>query len=331
MSKTMLAAYYDRFGEARDVLEVGEVSLPEPAPGEVRVKLKTSGINPSDFKVRRGAARGGVFPRTIPHNDGAGIIDAVGDKSLEHRLGERVWTWSAQYRRPFGTAAQYVALPSAQAVPLPDNVSFDVGACLGIPALTAWRAAHYDGRPQGETVLVQGGAGAVGHYAVQFLKRSGAIVLATASSDEKLAVAKSAGADAVINYKQESVAERANWLTGGQGVDRVIEVNLAENSHGYVDYVRPDGVVVVYGSDDWTAVPPLTQYLAHGLQLKFFIMYNLPDAIRRQAIREITGLLRDDALQHRIGAYFKLDDIVAAHEALERREVSGNIVLTIED
>jgi len=331
MSGTMRAAYYDAFGEARDVLRVGEVPIPDPAPGEVRVRLKTSGVNPSDFKVRRGAARGGVFARTIPHNDGAGIIDAVGDGSLEHRLGERVWTWSAQYRRPFGTAAQYVALPSAQAVPLPDNIDFEVGACLGIPALTAWRAAYYDGRPQNETVLVHGGAGAVGHYAIQFLKRSGANVLATASSGEKLAVATAAGADAAINYKEEQVAQRVNRLTGGQGVDRVIEVNFAENAHGYVDYVRPDGVIIVYGSDDWSVLPPLTQYLSHGLQLKFFIMYNLPDAIRRQAIMEITALLRDGALQHRIGARFKLDEIVAAHEALERREVSGNIILTIDD
>ena len=331
MSKTMFAAYYDSFGEARDVLKVGEVPLPEPGPGEVRVKLKTSGVNPSDFKVRRGAARGGVFPRTIPHHDGAGVIDAVGDKSLEHRTGERVWTWSAQYRRPFGTGAQYVTLPSRQAVFLPDNVSFEEGACLGIPALTAWRAAYYDGRPQNETVLVQGGAGAVSHYAIQCLKAAGATVLTTASSPEKLDLARESGADAGINYRGEDVAQRVTELTGGQGVDRVIEVNLAQNATGYVNYVRPDGVVVVYGSDDWSVLPPLTDYLAHGLQLKFFIMYNLPDDLRSHAIAEISALLRDGALTHRVGARFPLSDIVAAHEAVEQRAVSGNVVLTIPD
>jgi len=331
MSRTMLAGYYEKFGEARDVLQVGEVPLPEPGPGEVRVKLKTSGVNPSDFKVRRGATRGGTFPLTIPHHDGAGVIDAVGHASLEHRLGERVWTWSAQYKRPFGTAAQYVALPSAQAVHLPDNVTFEEGACLGIPALTAWRAAYYDGSPRDQAVLVQGGAGAVSHYAIQLLKRAGATVLTTASSAEKLELAKAAGADAGINYREENVAERAMELTGGQGVDRVIEVNLAENAKGYVHYVRPDGVVVIYGSDDWSVVPPLTDYLAHGLQLKFFIMYNLPPDVRRQAIADLTALMREGRLEHRVGATFPLNDIVAAHEAVEQRAVNGNVVLTIPD
>src|SRR5262245_27760565 len=175
----MRAAYYEANGAAADVLRVGDVATPEPGPGEVRVKLKTSGVNPSDVKSRAGATRKIAFPRVIPHSDGAGEIDKVGDGVAASRIGERVWTWNGQWRRAFGTAAEYVTLPQQQAVALPQSVSFEVGAGIGIPAMTAWYAVTCAHAAQGTTIFVPGGAGAVGFYAIQMAKMQGARVITT--------------------------------------------------------------------------------------------------------------------------------------------------------
>jgi NADPH2:quinone reductase len=204
----MRAAYYEKNGPAAEVLHVGEVETPQPGPGEVRVKLKTSGVNPSDVKTRAGMARKIAFPRVIPQSDGAGVIDMVGEGVARSRVGERVWTWNGAWKRPFGTAAEYIVLPEAQAVRLPDAVSFEAGACLGIPALTAWHAIDIAGAKSGATLLIAGGAGAVSHYAIQFAKARGANVLTTVSSPEKAKVAREAGADVTIDYKTENVGER---------------------------------------------------------------------------------------------------------------------------
>jgi len=163
----MRAGYYERNGAARDVLQVGEVETPRPGPGEVRIRLATSGVNPSDVKSRAGLTRKIAFPRVIPHSDGAGVIDMVGDGVPAARAGERVWTWNAQWKRAFGTCAEYVVLPAAMAVRLPDHVTFEEGACLGIPAMTAFHAIAVAGAWAGSTLLVSGGAGAVGNYAIQ--------------------------------------------------------------------------------------------------------------------------------------------------------------------
>ena len=210
----MRAATYHQQGPAQSVLKVGTVETPEPSDGEVRVRLATSGVNPSDVKSRSGVFRRPMaFPTIIPHSDGAGIIDKVGPGVSEYRVGERVWTFNAQFQRPFGTAAEYVTLPSKQAVPLPAETDFAAGACLGIPALTAHRGVTLFGPVNGLNVLVQGGAGAVGHYAVQIAKSKGATVIATVSSDTKANHARTAGADHVINYRTENVAERVKALT----------------------------------------------------------------------------------------------------------------------
>ena len=206
MSSTMRAIRYDRTGPAREVLQLLAVPLPEPGPGEVRVRLQASGVNPSDVKARR--APQPRHPLVTPHSDGAGVVEAVGDGVPAARIGERVWTFNAQWRRPFGTAAECVVLPAALAVPLPEDVSFETGACLGIPALTAWEAVHGEDAMDGETVLVQGGAGAVGHLAVQFAARAGKRVIASVSSSDKAALALSAGASAVVDYRNEDVAAR---------------------------------------------------------------------------------------------------------------------------
>src|SRR5882757_2288822 len=216
----MRAAYYEKNGSAKEVLHVAEVETPKPGAGEVRIKLNTAGVNPSDVKTRAGLARKIAFPRVIPHSDGAGEIDAVGEGVAQSRIGERVWTWNGQWKRPFGTAAEYITLPGIQAVKLPDAISFEAGACLGIPALTAWHAIDIAGTTKGTTLLIAGGAGAVAHYAIQFAKARGATVITTVSSLEKAKVARDAGADHTIDYKKENVGERVAALTKG-GVDAV--------------------------------------------------------------------------------------------------------------
>ena len=239
----MRAAFYSEQGPARDVLKVGDQPTPEPGPGEVRVKLRTSGVNPSDWKVRRGGyGRGLIAPLIIPHSDGAGEIDAVGP-GARARVGERVWIWNGQWKRPYGTAAEYIVLPSVQAVHLPDGTGYAEGACLGIPALTAVHAIRSAQIEAGATVLIVGGAGAVAHYAIQLAKLRGARVVTTVSGDAKAAHARRAGADEIINYRTEDVAERVKALTGGRGVDVVIEMDLSGDANLYPSILRPHASV----------------------------------------------------------------------------------------
>src|SRR5262245_45006941 len=204
----MRAAYYESNGAAREVLRVAEVETPQPARGEVRVRLAASGVNPSDVKSRAGLTRKIAFARVIPHSDGAGIIDAVGEGVPSARVGERVWVWNGQWRRAFGTAAEQIVLPADQTVPLPTSISMEAAACLGIPAYTGYQAVEVAGLKDGSTVLIAAGAGAVGHYAIQFAKKWGATVLTTVSSPEKAELARQAGAEHAIDYKRENVGER---------------------------------------------------------------------------------------------------------------------------
>ena len=205
-------------------------------------------MNPSDVKARQGTIRKIAFPRVIPQSDGAGVIDAVGEAFRRHRIGERVWVWNGQWKRPFGTGAEYIVVPAAQAVPLPAAISFEAGACLGIPALTARHAVALSGAGQGATVLISGGAGAVSHYAIQFAKLRGATVLTTVSSEAKAKLAREAGADHTIDYKREDVGDRVMELTGKRGVDSVIEMDLSANAKLIPAVIRQHGNVVVYGT-----------------------------------------------------------------------------------
>ena len=218
----MQAAYYNQTGAAKDVLKTGEINQPKPGKGEVRVKIHCSGVNPSDTKGRSGwQGMTMQFDRVIPHNDGAGVIDAVGEGVDSSRVGERVWLYETQLGRPNGTAAEFTVIPSEQTVTLPDNTSFAEGACLGVPAMTAHYCVFADGTVEGKTILVAGGTGAVGNYAIQLAKWGRAKVIATVGSDEKKAIAKDSGAVMVINYKSEDVAERVKQITKGEGVDRI--------------------------------------------------------------------------------------------------------------
>jgi NADPH2:quinone reductase len=325
----MRAVFYERNGPARDVLEHGEMDTPRPGPGEVRVKLATSGVNPSDVKARSGATRKIGYPRVIPHSDGAGDIDMVGDGVSSARLGERVWVWNAQWARAFGTCADYVTVPSQQAVRLPANTSYEVGACLGIPAMTAFHAVAVSGAAPGVTVMVAGGAGAVGHYAVQFAKAASATVITTVSSPEKAKAARAAGADHAIDYKRERVGERVMALTGNKGVDAIIELDVAANAGLIPEVLRVRGTVVVYGTGAAKSEMPLMFLLRNAVTVKFIYVYELDAAERAAALDAISKALEAGTLITNIGMIFALADTAAAHEAVEQGKVLGNVIIKI--
>src|ERR1043166_4833768 len=303
----MRAAFYERNGAARDVLSVADVDTPVPGPGEVRIRLKTSGVNPSDVKARDGRTRKIAYPRVIPHSDGAGVIDAVGDGVPGSRKGERVWVWNAQWKRPFGTCAEYVVLPAQFAVPMPALISAEAGACLGIPAMTAFNAVEVAGVASGMKVLVTGGAGGVGHYAVQFAKARGATVLTTVSSDAKAALARQAGADHTIDYRRENVGERVAALTGKAMVDAVIEMDLAANARLYPGILHARSTVVIYGTGSAEAQIPAQSLLVNGIRLQFIYVYELTPAERTSAVTGITRMLENKSLINNVALTLPLN------------------------
>jgi NADPH2:quinone reductase len=326
----MRAAFYTEQGAAHDVLRLGEQPTPEPGPGEVRVRLRTSGVNPSDWKVRRGGfGRGLMAPLIIPHSDGAGDIDAVGPGVTGRSIGERVWILNGQWKRAHGTAAEYIVVPSAQAAPLPQNVGYTEGACLGIPALTAVQAVRLAAIAPGVAVLVVGGAGSVAHYAIQLAKLRGAIVISTVSNEAKAAHAKRGGADAIINYRGEDVGERVKALTGGRGVDAVIELDLTRNAKFYPAIVRPHGRVVVYGTTAPEATLPALWMMQNSLTLLPFLIYEISDADRAAGLAEVNQLMEAGKLQHTVAQRLPLERIADAHDIVERGEAIGNVVLDI--
>ena len=327
----MRAAIYERNGTAHDVLQQADLPEPTAGPGEVRVRMQWSGVNPSDAKSRAGLRNRTLdFPRVIPHSDGMGVIDQVGEGVDASRVGQRVWLWSAAWGRPFGTAAQFCSLPERQAVALPDGVADEVGAWLGIPAMTAMHALLLDGGIAGKRVLIAGGAGAVGHYAVQFARRLGAAqIITTVSNEAKAVLAREAGADHVINYRSDAVADVVKALTDGQGVDRIVEVDLASNALLDIEMLARGGEIVAYGSKPAPINLPFPALLAKNLQLKFFMIYHIDDAARAQAQATLSGMLAHGGLIHNIAERWPLARIVEAHESVESGLLTGNLVLAI--
>ena len=327
----MKAVWYQRVGSAREVLQFGDLPTPQPAPGEVRVRLLASGVNPSDVKARAGARGALAFDRVIPHSDGAGVIDAVGLGVAVARVGERVWTWNAAWRRPFGTCAEFVCLPEAQAVRMPEELDFGAGACLGVPAMTAAHATLCDGGLEGQTVLVTGGAGAVGHYAIQFARWAGARVIASVSGVEKAAHARSAGADHVVNYREVDFAESVMDLTQGAGVDRIVEVEFGGNLAASNRVLKVGGVIAAYGS---MAAPdpalPFYPMMFNHTTLRMIVVYLLAADERRLACERINRALIDGALTHAIAARFPLEYVAEAHLAVEDGAMIGNVVVDIQ-
>jgi len=323
----MKAAWYEKNGEARDVLHIGEIDTPVPGPGEVRVKLSVSGVNPSDYKSRR--TRPLNAPKIIPHSDGGGIIDAVGEGVPSSRIGERVWTWNGQWQRPYGTAAEYIALASEQAVKLPDHMSFDGAACMGIPGLTAYEAVRHLGDIQGKTILVIGASSSVGHYAAQMAVLKGARVIGTVGSEDKAVHARSAGVSETINYKTENVAARVKALTHGKGADGIVDMDFSTTSALLREgALAPHGIVACYGSNSHEEPSvPFRFFLTASIQLNFFLVYDLTPAERVAAVQGLSELLATGKIKHAIGARFKLQEIAAAHEAVEQGKLIGNVVI----
>jgi NADPH2:quinone reductase len=323
----MLAGWYEKNGAAREVLRVGEQPDPVPGKGEVRVRLHASAVNPSDVKARAGS-RPVIPPRVIPDSDGAGEIDRVGPGVSKRRLRQRVWTYNGQWQRASGTSAQYIALPAALAVPLPRKLTWAQGACLGIPVMTAHRCLFADGPIRGMTVLVAGGAGVVGHYAVQLARWAGARVIATVSSPEKAAHARKGGAHATIDYRTENVAERLDALTRGKGVDRVVDVELGINLPTYEKMLRPAAMIATYAAAAQDSVLP-SRLRQKNVTVRMVFVYTMPDAAKRQAIADIGRWIATGRPKFAIAARFPLSEIAAAHETVESGKKIGHVILDI--
>lgn len=325
----MKAVWYERFGEAEEVLTVGEMATPTPASGEVLVRLAATGVNPSDVKLRAGARPGAemAFPRIIPHSDGAGVIEAVGEGVDPSRVGARVWIWNAGWQRAFGTAADYVALPSEQAVTMPDCVAFADAACFGIPAVTGWYSVFADGPVEGKTILVTGGAGAVGRYACQMAALGGARVITTVSSAEKAAHST---CHEWINYRDTDVSEAILDLTGGDGVDRIVEVDFAAGQDTALRALKPGGVIASYASASEMA-PTLQFYplMFRNITLRMLIVYLLDARTRRKGEAQITKWLEAGALSHAPVILKGLDQAAVAHDLVASGGKLGTVVVTI--
>jgi NADPH2:quinone reductase len=310
------AVIYDRTGPAAEVLRVVDIERPEPGPGEVRVRVHVSGINPTDVKNRSGATPRPIDGFQIPHQDGAGVIDAVGPGGPEDRIGQRVWLYLAAAGRRWGTAAEWTVVPENRAVPLPDGVSWELGASLGVPALTAHHLVFADGPVKDATVLVAGGAGAVGHFSIEFAAWGGAArVASTVSTPVKAELAREAGAGHVVYYTDP---DAAGLITSAVGkVDRIVEVALGANLQLDLAISRPGTVVACYAAEPQDPVLPVRACMSACVVLRFMLLYNMPQAVLDQGAADIGTALRAGALTELPEHQFGLAEIVTAHEAVE--------------
>jgi NADPH2:quinone reductase len=318
------AALHESHGPAADVLRVTDVDRPDPGPGQVRVRIEASGVNPTDWKSRSGATARPISGFQIPHHDGAGVIDAVGPGVDPARAGQRVWTWLAAAGQPWGTAAEWCVVPDEQAVALPDGVSAELAASLGVPAMTAHRCLFADGPVDGASVLVAGGAGAVGHFAIELARHAGARVAATVSGPAKADLATAAGASLVVNYRD---ADAAAQLASFAPVDRVIEVALGANLELDLALSGPRTTVVTYAADGADPVLPVRACMSANISLRFVLLYGVPRPALRQAAAEITRALADGALTELPVTRFPLAEVAAAHDAVQAGAVGKVLVI----
>jgi NADPH:quinone reductase len=325
----MRAVWYERPGAAPTVLTVGEMPTPTAGPGEVRVRLQASGVNPADVGRRAGSYRAMEFPRVIPNSDGAGIIDQIGDGVTQFSLGQRVWLFNGQRNgRAFGTAAEYITLAENLVTPLPDDLSFAAGATLGIPGMTAWCSLFGDGPIAGQTVLVTGGAGAVGHYAVQLAKWGGARVIATVSSPGKDVEARLAGADLVINYRTDDVVAKVMAFTEQRGVDRVVDVDFGGNIATTLKIMAFNSTIAVYATNgNRTPTIPMRDLMEKCIALRTLVLYALPPPLLAAAQADISKWLAAGPRIHNIAAQFALADTAQAHLAVEKGDKLGTVIV----
>ncbi|WP_298839410.1 NADPH:quinone reductase [uncultured Roseobacter sp.] len=328
----MRAITYDRFGPAADVLTLAEQDSTAPGQGEVAVSLVYSAVNPSDVKARSGARPGVThppFPTIIPHSDGAGVITKAGPGVDPARIGQRVWIWNGQWQRPFGTAAETITLPEAQAVPMPDAMSDEQGAVMGIPGLTAAQVVFGGGDVAGKTLLVQGGAGTVGYLAVQLAKRGGAHVIATARG-AGIGRCRDAGADAVIDYAARDCAAQILQANAGREVDRIIEVEFGANIGVTAEVIAPCGTVAVYGSAlNMTPEIPFGSLLFKAVSIDISLIYILPDPQRHACIDRLHDAVTAGALHCPVAEKVPLAETARAHELVERGSRTGAVLIDV--
>jgi NADPH2:quinone reductase len=326
------AVWYRRQGPAGEVLEFGELPTPSPAAHEALVRLRASGVNPADCNRRAGRGHAMTDPLVVPHSDGAGIVQEVGAGVDRHWLGKRVWLYNGQRGRAFGTAAQYIAIDAGLLAELPTEIDFAQGACLGIPCLTAWCALFEDGPIGGKRVLVTGGAGAVGHYAIQLAAWAGARVVATVSSEMKAGVARQAGALHTANYHDPACSEQLLDLTGGEGFERIVDVDFGRNLELILRVCADNATVAAYASrGDESPHVPFYELLRRNLRVHHLYLATLPAGLRATAQAEAGRWLRTAGGIHRIAATFPLERTADAHEAVERGDKQGTVVVAIDD
>lgn len=324
----MHAFAYETAGPAPDVLHAVEIETPEPAPGEVRVRITRSTVNPTDVKRRLLGRELGQFPSIVPNNDGAGIIEAVGSGVDGGRLNERVWLFGAQHGRPFGTAAEAITLPARQAITLPDTVSLADGACLGVPAVTAYHALFADGDIRGQTILISGAAGRVGGYAVQLARWAGATVIAGCRSEAKCRQALELGADHAVIYGHESRTQNVTDISGP--VDRIVEVAFGANIHHVAEVLKPNGVIASYASDGAPEPRlPFLKLMYKNITIRPFSIYGLPEDTQDRAFAGITQALAERPFTHRVAEIFAFEDMIAAHQRVEDGAPNGAVQVAV--
>ena len=324
----MIAAWYDRQGAAAEVLRVGELPAAEPGPGEVRVRLTVSGVNPGDIKKREGWLGSPMaFPRIVPHSDGAGVIEAVGPDVDPDRTGRRVWVYGAQSYRPFGTAAETTVVPAALAVDLPGNVSDETGACLGIPGITAHRTVFADGPVAGQVVLVHGVRGAVSSLAAQLARRAGATVIGTVRTDAEAGQVSAALAGHVVSLQSGPVAEIRRLAP--DGVDRVIDVALSANADLDAAVVRNGAVVAAYASPADRAEIPFWPMLFANVTIRLLGSDDFAPEAKDAAARDLTAAAAESALAVTVADTFPLARIAAAHERVDSGKAPGRVLITV--
>jgi len=325
----MKAAWYNSFGPAEEVLKIGEFDTPEPRPGEVKIRVYASGVNPSDTKKRLGANPALLDDGpVIPNSDGAGEIISVGEGISSSRIGERVWVYNAQYGRQLGTSAEYVCLPSVHAIILPDTADYSAGAMMGIPAMTAHRCVFSDGAVDSQTLLITGGAGRVGYYAIQWAKQNGSTVIATASSDASREQCVNAGADLIVGHPSDDSVGEIMDFTNGKKIDRIIEGDFGANLLPVLDVLKTSGTIATYSSmTDMNPSIPFIRMMFMDITIRMVLVYAMPDEAKKHAAKDITSALSKNTFHNRVAQEYSIDNISDAHKMIESGEVYGSVII----